>query len=461
MAHSTIDSGLHSERAESEQIMIDPFNHFPLEITRIIVKMLEPQDTESLRRVCKSWKEFSEILNGYSAVARYCPKSTQLMAATSKNPNLCFRQWLCFEQNIRAGLAQDVALLNETTTWDIRNHLLVAGHSCGGIRILPLRQSSTTVSGLLNLNNLLWPHHLTKIVLDVVCLAEDGDIIIQFKSEERRYIAKLTTMGTIVWLAATDWLTVAVGLEYVYVVTLSNWDNCGVLITDLKSGLQISSFTIPPLNREPDSYGDLTSVLSSDGAFVLIKTSNHVLCIYDTIRKRIADIKGILPQFDGHCLICSIIPDPASSGFFGVFGDWLLPCKVYKYSYDVSTHTFKLVQFWDFKNESWAPIFGYDIARNIVFEDSMYGNELQSFGVRSLPKYHPDAFKDTQKSITVVEKDTGKKRRVTLPVDGFPEDDWLLPAFYGVHNGYLVYFSSFMRLLVVFDFWPSWGPHNA
>ena len=470
------DDTVRTKHARENQTRADPFNYLPLEITSLIVGMLEPPDTELLRRVCKFWKTLSEALNGYNAVARHCPKALQLMSAKSKKPNLCFRQWLCFEQNLKAGLAQDVVPFNEATTWDIHNHLLVAGHPCGEVRIMPLRQSSTTISALLNLNTLLRPHQLGEIVLNVVSLAEDGDIIVQLSSEEgnpeeRRYIAKLTTAGTVVWLTTTDWDTVAIGLEYAYVLTPSNWDgDCKVLITDLKSGSQISSFEIPPLNRAPDSYGVLKSVLSSDEAFVLVKKSNQVLCIYDTIRRRVTDIKGTPPQFSGPCLDCTIIPDPNSSDFFGIFGDGEPPCVIYKYTYDILTHTFTLVHFRSFEYEPWAPGFGYDIGRDLVFEDYMYENGaytyedgVQAFTVRSLrrfPLIGPNAYKDTQKSITVVEKNTDGKRKVTLPVKGFPEDDWLVPDFFGVHNEYLVYFSSYMRLLVVFDFWPSWGPQN-
>ena len=451
-----------TKHSREGQTRADPFDSLPLEITSLIVEILEPPDTERLRRVCKSWKTLSETFNGHKAVARHCPKALQLISAKSKMPNLCFRQWLCFEQNLRAGLAQDVVLFDETTTWDIRNHLLVAGHRCGGIRIMPLRQSSTKISGLLDLNTLLWPHQLAKIFLYRVFLAEDGDMIIQFLSEESRYIAKLTTAGTIVWLTATDWSTIAIGLENLYVLTPSNWDgDCKVLIKGLKCGSQRSSFAIPPLNPAQDAYGDLQTVLSSDEAFVLIKDFTQVLCIYDTILRKIVDIKGAPPMLSGPCLDCSIIPDPNSSDFFGTFGNGLLPCLIYKYTYDKLTHNFILVQFRSFEYEPGAPNFGYDIARNIVFEDFMCEDGLQAFTVRSLQSYPftgPDGFKDTQKSITVVEKDTDRKRKVTLPVKGFPKDDWLVPAFFGVHKGYLVYFSQLMRLLVVFDFWPSWGP---
>ena len=462
------DNTVRIKHARGSQTRADPFNSLPLEITNIIVEILEPPDTERLRRVCKSWKALSEALNGYKAVAKHCPKALQLVAAKSKMPNLCFRQWLCFEQNVKAGLAQDVALLNETTMWDIRNHLLVAGHKSGAIRILPLRQSLTTVSVLLNLHTLLLPHQLVQIVLYGVSLAEDGDMIIRFKSEERRYIAKLTTSGTVVWLTAIHWRTVAIGLEYVYVLTLSDWDDnfdgdCKILIIDLESGSQTSSFTIPPLDLTPDSHGDLVSVLSSDGVFVLIKTANHVLCIYDTRRKKIAKMKGTPRQFSGPCLDCSIIPDPISSDFFATFGDGQPPCAIYKCIYDEPTHTFSLIQIRSFKYEPWAPDFGYDIARNLVFENFMYEDGVLAFTVRSLrrvPFTGPDAWKDTQKSITVTQKDTDWKRLVTLSVDGFPEDECLVPAFFGVHNGYLVYHNYYMRFLVVFDFWPSWGPHN-
>ena len=460
------DEMVRIKHTRESQTRADPFEYLPLEITSLIVELLDPPDTERVRRVCKSWKDLSEALNGYKTVARHCPKAMQQMSAKSKMPNLCFRQWLCFEQNLKAGLAQDVVLFNETMTWDIRNHLLVAGHRCGGIRIMPLRQSSTKISGLFNLNTLLWPHQLAEIVLSHTPPAEDGDMIIQFISDERRYIAKLTVTGTVVWLTATDWSTLAIGLEHVYVLTPRDWESdCKVLITDLKTGSQISSFPIPPLISTPESYGQLKSVLSSDEKFVLVKSTNHVLGIYDTIRRKITDIKGTPAQSSGPCSECSIIPDPSSSDFFGTFRYDQKPCVIYKYIHGTLTHTFTLVHFRSFEYEpwAWAPNYNYDIARNLVFEDFMYEHGLQAFTVRSLrrvPFTGPDAFKDTQKTITVVEKDTGSKRKVTLPVDGFPADDWLNPAFFGIHDGYLVYYSDFMRLLVVFDFWPAWGPHN-
>lgn len=42
----------------------DPFRYLPTESAQQINDLLDPPDTERMRRVCRSWKALSELLNG-------------------------------------------------------------------------------------------------------------------------------------------------------------------------------------------------------------------------------------------------------------------------------------------------------------------------------------------------------------------------------------------------------------
>lgn len=71
---------------------LDPVQHLPPEVIAIIISSLEPEDTETLRWLSKSWKGTSEASNTNQAILRYFPLARCPALDTGPEYNLYFRR---------------------------------------------------------------------------------------------------------------------------------------------------------------------------------------------------------------------------------------------------------------------------------------------------------------------------------------------------------------------------------
>ena len=482
------------------EVGLDPLKHLPLEVMGFINDSLDPPDTERLRRVCKSWKILSETLNDKRAIARHCPKAYGLFAANSGNPNLYFRRWLCFEQNIVAGLAQNAVQLYDVMFWDIRNHMLVVGHSCGKLLVRQLRQSTVSTPDEVRplcLKSINWPPKLGKrrpgkIVLKGVFATVDGEIVIYFAAGGNGYISRITSTGEIVWFIDHEWSALAVDRNHVYVLKTGNAfiQTCKIVTLHIGDGTQISSCTIPALKRAPNAKGSLRLVLSADEGFILIKKKNHVLCIYDTAGQVIRDIEEPIPLDYSPALASWVTPEPESSNYFELCWAARGPTMLCKYTYSPDNKTFIRTRFrhWSMSDNTLAPRGGVDVHRGLVFEDVFVSSQVSKFVVRpwqdrscgrqrdGLLTFHEDpnsgsserrifTLDDNEqqrggtyhKFFTVPDKRGGKRHELEFPAKGVVNKKALeVTDFFGVYNDYVVFFHAWTGRLMVMDFWPSW-----
>ena len=293
MALSPLQGNVDNSYTQPRLIRFDPFRHLPPEIVGLINGLLDPPDTERLRRVCKSWKALSEFFNDHGALERHFPTVCNSTIAegdvtTAKLANVRFRQWLCYEQSLAAGLVQSVVRACEITVWDIRNHLLVSGNSSGRVLIRTLRSGSNNTCPdrrQLSLKTILQPFRKAKYFwLNDIFATVNGDIVTQLVTDSRQAIARVTSMGEVVWFMKHECSSLAVGAKCFYVIHVhgSVGGFYGLETLDLENGVSRARSTDVAPYRAPNSFGDLRMVLSADEALIAVKLKNELLCIFET-----------------------------------------------------------------------------------------------------------------------------------------------------------------------------------
>ena len=77
----------------------DPMQRLPLETIQNIIRYVDAEDTEKLRRLSKRWKSASEAFNTKQAISRHFPLRRCPPLATGLQYNLLFRRLCKFHLN--------------------------------------------------------------------------------------------------------------------------------------------------------------------------------------------------------------------------------------------------------------------------------------------------------------------------------------------------------------------------
>ncbi|MCJ1393895.1 hypothetical protein MMC18_006771 [Xylographa bjoerkii] len=153
----------------------DPFECLNDDVVKLILVLLSARDTETLRRVSKLWKAYSEHHHGGEALVRYFGHVGEKARVFSspEEANLAFRRRLYHEESLRTGRATRAFKCSNAHVWDIKNdRLMWASSSSISIRNLKDRGSepeivSMDASTTLRPGGRFWQ----------VCLSDAGDIV--------------------------------------------------------------------------------------------------------------------------------------------------------------------------------------------------------------------------------------------------------------------------------------------
>jgi len=455
---------------QSGSFRIDPFHLFPPEIVGLINDLLDPPDTERLRRVCRSWKALSQSLNGQGAVARHCPVAyTSLLVrrnlAHENTANACFRRWLCYEESISAGLAHSVFRACEVTMFDICNHMLVSGNLSGRLLVRKLQPGSNNTrqqSHQLSLKKILRPFIAVDLWLEGVFTTVDGDLITHTDAKTVSSIARITSMGKVVWCVEQDCSGVAVGANCVYLFHCGpDFGNfCALGTLDLVNGVQKSYSTVVWPSRAPKSFGSFKLILSADEAFLAVRVKNQLLCIFKTSTGQLAHIEE--PVSLGYTAYddCWMSPEPDSSDFLEACWEQGSVSIIYLYTHQVSTGTFHRTKIMSFPEDGFAPRGGIDIRRRLIFEEQSDKNGVSSFLVRPLKTLNPNETDNgttsCRKFLTMATEKSRERKPIELPRRAYHEAHEPYSSSFGIYNGYLVFHHIVTGRLMIVDFRPPW-----
>lgn len=462
LKHSKVGTMPH----QSGSSRIDPFRLFSPEIVGLINHLLDPPDTERLRRVCRSWKVLSQFLNGHGTIARYCPAVYTSMLAdgslpTADTANACFRRWLCYEESIAAGLAHSVFRSCQVTMFDICNHMLVAGNVTGRLLVRKLQQGSNNTrqqSHQLSLRKILRPFIAVDFWLLEVFATVDGDLITHTDTGAKSYVARITSTGKVVWHVEQKFSGVAVGAKLVYQL---HWnDFCALETLDLANGVQkkFSTNALPP--RAPKSFGVFKLILSADEAFLAVKVKNQLLFIFKTSTGQLAHIEE--PVSLGYTAYdeCWVSSEPDSSGFVEACWEQGRISIIYLYTHQLSTGIFHRTKMMSFPEDNSAPRGGIDIGRRLIFEEQPDKHGVSSFLVRPLKTLNPNETDNGTASrptiLTMATEKSRERKPIELPRRAYLEDLEDYSNFFGIYDGYLVFHHIFTGRLMIADFRPPW-----
>ena len=391
MEHLPQHSGVGTKHDASQPSRIDPFRCLPLEIVSLVNDLLDPQDTERLRRVCRSWKVLSEALNDQRAIARHCSSVSKPVFPNSIIANDWFRRWLCFEQSIATGLARSAIQFYKIKTWDLRNDVLVVGTTSGNISVQALRSSdgfSTSEIRWLKLKEIFRKHIAVDFLLAGVFMTASSDVIVQLDSEPTQYLARITSKGKVIWFHDYPWRAVVVNSNFIYVVheVYGLGDMLLILDTvDISYGtLRSRSAAVRAPRRPSAAFGDLKLVLSADETFIAIKYFNHFHCILDARSGQLIDVVG---WYTGPIIAsgsCWITSEPGTSNFVEFFWNDGVLDRIFRYTHETSNNIFTCAEIRNFSVGALTPSGGVDIGRGLVFEDFHLDPDNWTFTVRRM-----------------------------------------------------------------------------
>lgn len=449
---------------------IDPFRLFPPEIVGLINHLLDPPDTERLRRVCRSWKALSQFSNGYGTMARYCPAVYTSMLAdgslpTADTANACFRRWLCYERSIAAGFAHRVFRFCEVTMFEIRNHILVSGNSSGRLLVRKLHSGSADFSQQsyqLSLKKILRPFIAVEFSLMGVLATGDGDLIIHTETKLKSQVARITSTGKVVWFVEQEYSGAVIGANSVYHFHCGPGLGrvCALETMDLTTGVQKSYSRVAWPSRAPKSFGSFKLVLSADEAFLAVKLKNQLLCIFKTSTGQLAHVEE--PEPLGYTAYddCWMSSEPDSPDFLEACWEQGRVSIIYLYTHQVSTGIFHRTRMMSFAEDSSAPRGRVDIRRGLVFEEQSDEHGVSSFLVRPLEALDPDGTGNKKascpKNLTMAAGKSRERKPVELPRRRYEEDYEQDSNSFGFYDGYLVFHHIVTGRLMVADFRPPW-----
>lgn len=473
--NAKIDSPLRS-------VSIDPFRRLPPELAGLVIELLDPAETETLRRVGRVWKVLSEKYNGLRAVKRHCPAPFRTLLAhgehdTSGAANLCFRRWLNYECSIAAALAHKVVRCYEVTLWDIRNDTLITSDYTGRLMIQPLRSDLTTPcrsSRELNLEGVLrFRVNLARFWLRGVSGMENGDVLVQLETEEMGYLTRTTVAGEIVWFIENDWCAVAFGADIFHVLHVHD-SRSGIYSLEM---LDLADGSTKALSRGSSSItlrtdrtvGDFKLVLSTNEEFMAVKCKNQVFCFFRTSTQQLIPIEEPETLSYAACDTCWTIWDPQTSDLIEICWTQGRVSVVYRYKYDILSGSFLRRKELIFPHDSIAPRGGLDVGRNLIFEEHVHDGGKSYFVIKPLRNAEVGGDNlgglsngttlDTRSQyriLSIPDPQLGARKAIEMDKRPYRPTRELESNFFGFYKGFLVFQHVATGRLMVADFRPPW-----
>ena len=466
----SLQSVVGNDLAQHQPHQFDPLGLLPPEILGLIIKLLDPPDTERLRRVCRSWKAFSEAFNGLGALAQHCPTIHQSLQATgthavAESANLLFRRWLCYEENVSAGFVQRVFQYGDVTTWDIRNHVLVSGNYSGRLLIRSLQPGSNSVrpeSRQLSLNKILRPFIATEFYFRQAFATVDSDIITYVESKNMGYISRVTAEGKVVWFVKRSCSAIVAGTKYVYTLYWRSRPGWAYRLDrlDITNGVSESSTSVRAPKRAVNAFGTLRLILSGDEMFVAFKCKNYFLSIFQTSPGKLMHIKGEERLQYTSSDACWVSSEPGSSNFSEICWKQGRVSKMFLYTYEVSKKRFLRTEIMSSPQDEYAPRGGIDMGRRLIFEERPHFRGFSYFFVRPLKLSRSNSTKLScaydSKPLTISTGEIGRRKPVEFPGRKCHQDRGLETNFFGFYDDYLVFHHVATGRLMIADFRPAW-----
>lgn len=467
--HLIRPSGLAQFRPRSVGLL----RYLPLEISALINDLLDPPDTECLRRVCKDWKHISENLNGRAAIAKHWPTAFSdplFNAGFDTTANACFRRRLFYEESLKVGFAQRVIRSYGVECWDVCNNVLVSGNASGRLSIQSLLPSiSRHEHHQLSLRAVLRPFIWATIYLCGVKLTLNGDIIAQIyhspKSPNRpSYIVRLTQAGNVSWFVKQPCNGITVGAKAIYVFHFhpSLRSRHSLTTLDAKTGKLKSTSTTTAFPNALDPEVNYSLILSLDESFIAVKCSNHLLCLFDVGTEQLVEIIEPHPLCSVVEGYCSVLPAQESCNFVEVCWREQYVIFVYHYTYDITIRAFHRKRILDFPHHTvnpHTPRPGIDVHCRLICNEVF--DDRPRFIVKPLETHSVDG-EDFQhhvkwRFLTAPIGDSRERKVVDFSIK---ELKWWNteydPDFFGMWKGFLVFWHLPSTRLMVADFRPSW-----
>ncbi len=272
-------------------------------------------------------------------------------------------------------------------------------------------------------------------------------------------VARITSIGKVVWYVEQHCSGVAVGAKCVYQFHCGPdfADFCALETLDLANGVQKNYLTVAWPSK---SFGSFKLILSADEAFLAVKVENRLLCIFKTSTGQLAHIEK--PISLGYTAYddCWMSPEPDSSDFIEACWEQGRVSIIYLYTHQVSTGTFYRTKIMSFPEDSFAPHGGIDIRRRLIFEEQSDENGVSSFLVRPLKTLNPNGTDNgtasCSKILTMATEKSRERKPIELPRRAYHKAHEPYSNSFRIYDGYLVFHHIVTGRLMIADFRPPW-----
>ena len=457
----------------------------PPEIITNIICYLEAEDTESLRRLSKSWKSASETSNTKHAILRHFPRSSCPALSTGLQYNLLFRR-LCKLHinsshslpllNLHDSVYQNSSLkrgrvtrshyFSDVSQWSLRSNKLVVMRRDNRLLIYDLtsRSGNRLEAEHCVLKSIQELPATTSVVKSSVSLGSRGEIMVCCSTWRGMIFAKISTDLTQQWSVTGSYDVAALGTDRFYgLVFIDSQTNTKARLVTRRFDTEAEISDIPiagsfPHEIKRHTYSLEATMTSNEQIFVL-KNHSRILGLVDVLSGEIVYSIGAEPS--DRVTSTSIFLHPGSPDFrISQLEIISKNFKIYDYVYD-------------------AGLAAYNVSLITTVHS---GGERYPFSAILAPDL-PNDLLIMRRGHTDVKKHEGtwefiiKKSRtwmasrpLTIPLHK-GRACLLVPRpkryetrdsranrynFLGMVDGYLVYHDAACQTLMVADFWPSW-----
>ncbi|KAL8793241.1 MAG: hypothetical protein Q9195_004177 [Heterodermia aff. obscurata] len=437
----------------------DPVQRLPLETIANIICYLEAEDTESLRRLSKSWKNASEAFNTKEAILRHFPRSSCPPLATGPQYKLYFRRLLYHNSSLKRGRATRSHYFSDVSTWSLRSNKLVLMGQKNGLSIYDLASpSGIRLEAKHCVLNSTHGFPVNEVLGETMSITSHGEIVVRFRTWQRgTVVVKISTDLTRQRSVAGYWNVVTVGTDHFYGLNFTNGtrDITARMVTGhLDTGAEISHITIAgSFPVEVHEHSMLEAIITSNEQILILKNYKVIFGLIDVLSGKMVDAHG--PGIPTYVTSISIFLHPESPDFTVSTNEF----QVYDYVYDAELAAYNVSLVSEKNTTGGRCIFSVALAPDlpnhqlVMRRGQTNAKKLEGTWEFSVKK------SSTWKQWNLTTPSREGRAYLLAPRLGGPgERD--APArtrdYLGQSDGFLVHHDAVYRKLMVADFWPSW-----
>ena len=293
----------------------------------------------------------------------------------------------------------------------------------------------------------------------------ENDIVAQLELGDSRYLAKISSTGSLRWVKKYLWSCIAAGKKEIYMFQFGpSFGGMTVLQKiDLESGICQSSSTVFGPQFSEWGSGRVKGSLSGGERFLAVSCGTQLLCILESSTGKLVEIAGVNTlSYITAGLACLNFPEYGSGSSDFIEHYWRIDGNffLYRYIYDVSKGRYHQTKITDIPTPNSFPGRCVDLQSKLNLEEQLDENWDSIFLVKPfygrLDGNVSPGTRCSPRLLTVPMGERGYRKNVRFPPAPYHEGYRCVFEFLRMYNGFLVFHDEAQGRLMVVDFRPPW-----